>query len=303
MEYLGIGALVTYATWPFLWPYPLRNYLTAISIAANYPWKGNILFQGSFYLPQQLPAGYIPILMGLQFTETALLLFLVGLILALIYWWEKAALRLDLLLLGAWFFIPVVAVILLRSTIYNNFRQFLFVTPPLFVIAGFALQGLWERLRQKTALFFVLAAIVLLPAFYWCIRLYPYEYIYYNSLAGGMSGAFHKYENDYWIVSFKEAVEYINQVAKKNATVYIKGINFTSKPYARPDLQLDPTLWEVRLEPKDVKAGYAILPAGFYENEKLFPGSPVVYQIQRDGNILAVVKEVRPGDTIVSPKP
>ncbi len=132
LEYLGIGALTIYLFWPNLWNAPLQNYLSSLSLAADYPMAGNLLFAGNLYSYKNPPAGYLPVLFTLQFTETAILLILIGFVIAGFYLLRKAGLRMDMLLLGVWFVAPVAAAILLHSTLYNNFRQFLFVVPPLF---------------------------------------------------------------------------------------------------------------------------------------------------------------------------
>ena len=41
------------------------------------------------------------------------------------------------------------------------------------------------------------------------VRLHPFQYTYFNCLAGGVAGAAGKYETDYWLTSYKEAIEWI----------------------------------------------------------------------------------------------
>ena len=47
------------------------------------------------------------------------------------------------------------------------------------------------------------------------INLHPLEYLYYNSLVGGLKGAFGKYETDYWGNSLRAGTEWL-------ATDYLK---------------------------------------------------------------------------------
>ncbi len=299
LEYLGIGALTIYLFWPNLWNAPLQNYLSSLSQTADYPMVGNLLFVGNLYSIQNPPAGYLPVLFTLQFTETAILLILIGFVIAGFYLLRKARLRMDMLLLGVWFVAPVAAAILLHSTLYNNFRQFLFVVPPLFVLAGLALQALWERLKGRPVLIVSLVILVLLPALYWDWQLHPYQYVYYNSLVGGVAGASSDFETDYWTISYKEAIDYVNRVAPKNATVAFWGGQGRTILYARPDLNLiyiantlDPGY------PLNTLTDYAILSTSFNIDKFYFPGSKEVYQVQRGGATLAVVKQVNKGDLI-----
>jgi hypothetical protein len=301
LEYLGVGALTIYIFWPYLWKAPFTRFLLSLSEAADFPWIGNILFAGKFYPQGNQPASYLPVLFTFQFTETALVLILVGIILAGFYLVWRASLRMDILLLGAWFVAPVAAVILLHSTIYNNFRQFLFVVPPLFIFAGLALQALWNRLKKKGILFVPLVMLVLLPGLYWGWQLHPYQYIYYNSLVGGVAGASGNYEIDYWGISYKEAIEYINQVAPKNATVSFWGIYYLFSSYARHDLKI---MW--LSNPQDpgyslnTLTDYAIISTQSNADQVWFPDSKEIYRVQRDGAVLTVVKQVNKGDLIRS---
>ncbi len=298
VEYLGVGALTIYVFWPYLWQNPLSRYISSLSEAADFPYIGNIVFAGKMYPHGNLPAYYLPAVFTLQFTETALVLILVGIILAGFYLITKANLRMDMLLAGAWFVAPVAAAILLNSTIYNNFRQFLFVVPPLFLFAGLALQAVWKRLKRRVFLFVPLVILILLPGLYWDWQLHPYQYVYYNSLVGGVAGASRNYEADYWVVTYKEAVEYVNQVAPENSVVFFWATDITALPYARPDLNLtsDPNLEHLL----NTQTFYAVIPTRFTGSQFYFPRSKEIYQISRGGAVLAVVKQVNKGDLIQS---
>jgi len=293
IKYLAAGALTTFFFWPYLWSSPFNHYLTSLNAAANYNWERNVLFAGQLYTEDQLPASYLPTLFGLQFTETAVAAILVGFVLAIIYFWKKPALRLDLLLLGAWCVVPVVVATLHGSTVYDNFRQFLFVTPPLFILAGLAFQVLWSRLNRKGWFVFI-GALALLPGLYWDIELHPYQYVYYNSLAGQTSGAYRHYELDYWCSSYKEAIGYLNQAAPLNAIIYVRGPNRVAGTYARPDLVIVPDY----LPPDPLKMPqFAVITTRENLDQTTYPASKSVYQVERAGATLTVVKQVQPGET------
>jgi len=299
LEYLGVGTLTIYLFWPYLWNAPLKDYLSSLSQTADYPMIGNLLFGGNIYSIQNPPVGYLPVLFTVQFTETALGLIVVGFVVAGFYLIRKANLRMDLLLLGVWFVAPVAAAIILHSTLYNNFRQFLFVVPTLFILAGLALQAIRTRLKDKPVLLVSLIILAVLPALYWDWQLHPYQYVYYNSLVGGVAGASSKFETDYWTISYKEAINYVDQVAPKNSTVAFWGGHGRVTLYARPDLtliyvanSLDPGY------PFNTLADYAILSTSFNIDKFYFPGAKEIFQVQRGGATLAVVKKVNKGDLI-----
>jgi hypothetical protein len=294
VKYLSVGALTIYLCWPYLWQAPLHNFIDSFAKAAEYPWKGTVLFAGKLYTPADLPAGYLPTLFLLQFTESGLILILAGFIIALILLIRKTKLDLDIGLLLIWFVTPVGAAIILHSTVYDNFRQFLFVVPPLFILAGLAFQALWRLLKRKLVWFVLLVLLSLLPALYWNIQLHPYEYIYYNSLAGGVKGISRNYETDYWCTSYKEAMEYLNKVASPNATIAIYGPDNIGRTYARSDLK-------VIAYPDDTENGitpdYAILSSKYSTDLEAYSEAEIIYQIARQGAILSVVKQIQTGSS------
>ncbi len=295
LEYLVVGALTILIFWPYLWQNPISHYISSLSEAADFPYIGSVIFAGNIYPHGQLPFYYLPVLFAIQFSETAVALILAGIILAGIYLVSrdrvaKAGLRMDILVMGAWFAAPVGYAILFNSNIYNNFRQFLFVVPPLFFFAGLALQAIWKWLKQRTILYIPLVIIVLLPGLYWDWQLHPYQYVYYNSLVGGVAGASGKYEADYWFVTYKEAAQYVNRIAPPNSVVYFWISDVTALPYVRSDLKLsvDPDVGNY----PQAQTFYSVILNRFVGSQFIFPGSKEIYEISRGGAVLAVIKQV-----------
>lgn len=216
--------------WPYLWPDPIGRLIQAISTSANYPDLHLTLFRGVVVEARQTPRSYLPVLLAVQLTETTLLLILVGAVAIL------KKLRWDLVvLILIWFGLPVTAIIGMRVNLFNNFRHVFFILPPLFLLAGLGLEWLWTLIRRPLVYYLVLA-LLLLPALYANIALYPYQYIYYNQIVGGVRGAYRVFELDYWDLAFMEAQTYINQNADANANVFAGGSKQTASTFARADL-------------------------------------------------------------------
>jgi hypothetical protein len=87
--------------------------------------------------------------------------------------------------------------------------------------------------------------LVLTPGIVGIAYMHPYEYAYYNSLAGGASGAYDYYELDRACLSFREATEVVNQLAEPNAVVGIPTQTNQIEPFLRPDLKLVSEIAEV----------------------------------------------------------
>ena len=175
-----------------------------------------------------------------------------------------------------------------RPTIYDNFRHFLFAIPPIFIIGSVGIQSLLERIKNALVSVLLLAVLIL-PGILGIVSLHPYEYVYYNSIVGGTSGAFREYEMDYWATSYRAATDYLNQNAPPNSSVIAWGPYWLVKNYARPDLDII----DYR-QSEDVRttANYAVLSTRHDKDLTLFPAARPVFEIGRQGALFAVVKQM-----------
>lgn len=237
VPYLLTAGIAAYLTWPFLWGAPVPNYLESLRLMSQFPFDAMVLFNGTLLPPDRIPRLYFPVMFALQSTESLLLLFGFGATLLVFSLRKKGNLE-PVLTFAGWFLLPASAVVLLRSNLYDNARQLYFLFPPMFLAAGFAFEWVFTHLtRQAYRLVFLFLTI--LPGLVAMVRLHPYEYVYYNSLIGGVDGAVHKFETDYWGASFKEAMEYINTTAPGGARILIlAGPNDVASRYARADLEV-----------------------------------------------------------------
>jgi len=261
--------------------------MSAFGEATDFPWAGKVLFAGVDYPVGELPRSYLPTLLSLQFTEPALALFLAGFLLAVRDFLRQAADRLKLALVALWFFAPLGAALVLMPTMYDNFRQFLFMIPPLFIFAGLAMQGVFSGIKSFTVRLLILAAL-LLPGLYWDVRLHPYQYVYYNQLVGGVGGAYRRFEMDYWATSYREATEYLNAVAPPDARVVVWGPEHLVERYARADLDIS-DYRKIADEPQD----FAVIYTRHDKDLSLYPDASTLFQTGRDGAVFVVVKRLR----------
>ena len=47
--YAGIALAVMLATWPYLWPNPIARLIESWHVMSQYPWPGQVLFNGQYY--------------------------------------------------------------------------------------------------------------------------------------------------------------------------------------------------------------------------------------------------------------
>ena len=288
--YTVMALFSAYLSWPYLWANPIGRILESFHIMSAFPWEGKILFNGINFPPGELPASYLPVLMSLQFTEPVVILFFGGLI---VFIWHSFRKRVNpemLLIVLGWGMLPILTLVIMMPPMYDNFRQFLFLIPPLFILVGLALEQIKSVLKKP--IFFVLVLVFLsMPGWLASFHLYPYQYIYYNSFIGGPQGAFRRYETDYWMTSFREATAYVNSVAPENARLIVWGAVDSASRYARPDLIVDPYKG-ARFDPI---TGYdfAIITSRGERDARAYGDAKNIFLVEKDGVTMSVVKKIK----------
>jgi hypothetical protein len=220
--YAAATCLLTILFWPVLWAGPLDQFLAALAKMSHYPITVVNLFFGKKVMAGDLPWYYIPGWMAVSTPLLYLVLFPVGVFFQARRWVEKGAGfladlhdRYDLLFM-LWFFLPLVSVILLHSVLYAGWRHLYFIYPA-FLLIGLsglvnlrAMTGRWTaRLGRAGVGLVVIVPVVasLATTAQWMIRNHPYQFAYFNSLAGRDVRRF--FDVDYWGVSYKQGLEYI----------------------------------------------------------------------------------------------
>jgi hypothetical protein len=277
--YVVVAIIAAYLTWPYLWMNPIPNFIESFREMSLYPWLGTVLFDGSTYQITDLPRSYLPVLLAIQLTEPVWALSLVGWAAAIVGG-EKRRSLIEISLL--WFVIPLLTFIGLRVALYDNFRQILFILPPVFLMAGVAFEAMKNVKWQA-----VLIALALLPGLLGIVSLHPYEYIYYNRFIGGAAGAQGRFELDYWATSYREAAEYVNGVASPNANIWVEGPAQLFSLFAREDLKIYSSGESERAESYE----YVVTTTRYDLDEKVFPNAEVVHRIARGGAVLTVIKK------------
>jgi len=289
--YLGIALIVVYLTWPGLWGNPILWIFRSLLRVSTFSWGGKVLFFGETISPNNLPVIYIPTLMSLQFTIPALILFFVGVTIFLLKNSEYELDKTLFFIIATWFFLPLLAIFIVKPTIYDNFRHFLFITPPVFLFAGLGLKFILSKINKKTHSILLILAI-LLPGIIAIINLHPYQYIYYNSFIGGVEGAFRRFETDYWYTSYYESTNYINQVASKNDTILVYGPSHIVEYYARKDLTII-KYNEENAENQFEESDYAIITSRGNKDLYLLSDKQTIYTIEESGATLVVVRKLK----------
>jgi hypothetical protein len=285
LPYGAVAMLTAYLTWPYLWRDPIGRFMDSMSVMSDY--SGQSLNVSRFVLPK---------LISIQLTEPVIILFLAGMVLAILNF-KKDKFREPFLLMGFWFLLPAAIAVATQSSLYDNFRQLFFLLPAVFIMVAVALDVLFTKLN-RVWLNLALVLVLAVPGIYAGFQLHPYEYIYFNSFVGGVKGAFRHYELDYWATSYKEAAEYLNEIAPTNAKIGVVGTDLIFKPYARPDLKV------YFFNGVDVSEdfNYVVVTSRANNDLAVCPRAKAVKTIEREGAILASIKQISSSEEcILSP--
>jgi hypothetical protein len=279
--YWALAGCVVYATWPYLWSDPIGRSLASFDVIRDFS-AHHVLFEGVRYRAGEAPWTFVPTLIGYQLTEPALLLSVIGLAVLAQGVLSGRFDDVESALLALWLLLPSAWVVFGKVPIYNNLRHMYFVLPPIFVMGGVGLEALAVRLRSVWARRILLVSVAL-PGLIALVSLHPYQYAYFNSLAGGTGGAYGRFELDYWCTSLRETTEFVNQVATPGDSLMIFGPIGNTIPFVRTDLELESQYSPLR------KADFAAL-CMFEVSRRWDPSQfQLMYQARRGG---AVVGEV-----------
>jgi hypothetical protein len=202
--------------WPYLHHHFASHLLEALRSEARAPFDANVLYRGRWVSALDLGRDYLPVWL----TIATPLPVLCGLALAATVavaalrrraWTGTAGVAIVALAAGA----PATMAVVLHDTLYDGVRHFLFVIPPLTILAALGWERVVGALRRRPAriaALTVLAALLVEPAS-WLVRGHPYQYVYFNPLVGGLAKASHRYDAEYWGLSVRRGAELLDRIA------------------------------------------------------------------------------------------
>jgi hypothetical protein len=206
--------------WPWAQVSPIDHTMKALQLTAHFNWEGTIFFDGHDIPVADLPWTYLPTWLAISLPEFYFVSLGVGCLLA--YRFISTVNRTpsqvgQLIKVGLLAFVfcsPILTAIGLYSTVYDGIRHFLFVLPPLAILAGVSFASLLQS-NAKAIIKYGSAAVIFIYTSMTAmdmIQLHPYQAVYFNrTLAGGLSSASKHFETDYWGSSYKEGIQWVIQ--------------------------------------------------------------------------------------------
>ena len=132
------------------------------------------------------------------------------------------------------FVVPLASLVILHAVLYGALRQFLFLVPPMILIAVDGVVEVMRLLIAHRRRFLASGLVLLLLASYTLVvvdmvSLHPYEYIYFSPVVGGLPGSENKYEIDYWASCEKAGAQWLEQHYQQYTTKHhpsVQGITY-----------------------------------------------------------------------------
>ncbi len=204
------GFLLSLLVWPYAMKSPIAHTMEALGAFSKFGTKIRVLFQGENVMSDQTP-WYYSIVWIFNTTPLYALIGIAGGLLAFPWLWKRFGPMPVIMGAFAGIF-PIFYIIASDAILYDGWRHLLFAYPGLVILAAF----FWTELdiRRKASgkpyLAYALAAVLVLlmaEPLIFTARNPGYPYVYFNPLAGGMKGAHGNFEEDYWGISVRQAVE------------------------------------------------------------------------------------------------
>lgn len=245
-----LGGLTLVLVWPWTWADPIGRIGRHVAYIAG----------RAAYTPEHAIA---PVLHALATTTPPVVLLLVGV--GLVPLGRRLVRREPF----AWWILAWILVVLGRYALpgavnFDGVRHFLEVFPALGIVAGLGLAALVDiavafgRVRRSVVAPLAVA-LALAPGAAAVVATHPFPIAYWNAFAGGPGGAWeagHPQAGDYWGLSYRVGLRWLEEHAERDAFLAVPVVEHTVRLVAserlRPDLTLLPvtTPFSPRIAPE-----------------------------------------------------
>ena len=228
------GAVLAYTIMAFAWPWAVvqpLNPLRALAFFSRHPAVLESEIFGIDIVSSHTPWYYIPGYLLVKLPELTLILFAIGLAIFVTRIVRRTGIeRAEAVLVTLAVLVPLILFVLFRPTVFNGMRHFFFLVPPMTVMAALAADELWRAFHARGRLWVGAFVVILVGIGFMQARtiaaLHPNQYVYYNSIAGGVAGAQDRFEMDYWSNSIREVAMLLSDRVRSEA-----GESGPAKPY------------------------------------------------------------------------
>jgi dolichyl-phosphate-mannose-protein mannosyltransferase len=297
------GWLLMLAFWPRALKDPVAGPAAALETVSRYTaYDSPTLLRGQEISSNHVPWDYLPTYFLVQLPEFTSACVVLACVLLCVRSWRCIRGRM-LVPWGCWLLVIAVAVppayaIFKGSTLYNGLRHFLFIIPPLCVLAGTGVSACTRSLARHKPIWagalFALFGLFVVDQLAALKRLHPHEHVFFNRASGGLKPAVRRYETEYYGSVYKELnAQLLQRVWQErradylNTTFQVAGCG--SKLFFTRNLPLNFQYQVMRFaQTADFYATYA-------RDRCLerFRDRPVLTQIEREGAVIGVARDLK----------
>lgn len=198
--------------WPAALAEPFTYPFKALSEFSKFGTNLRVLFMGENIMSDDIPWHY-----GLSWIGKTLPLFtLVGILGAIAFSVEimkkYRGVGFDLALFASFF--PVIYIMLRESALHDGWRHLIFIYSGVVVASAVFyvyLEGVLAKKKTWKYVLWSVLGLLMLESSIFIIRNSAYPYVYFNPVAGGVKSIFGYYETDYWGISTKQAIDWLEE--------------------------------------------------------------------------------------------
>lgn len=220
--YLLVSWVFIVLLWPYLWGEAIHNFIFAFKGMSKLKFTAYMLYLGDSVVSTKLPWHYNFVWIAVTTPIFILVSILLG-HLAVVYnaikGLRKIVFDYKLLTFAGWMWVPLIAPVIFKSTLFDSWRHHFFVYPAMVFFAVYGLVFVFELSRKyfSNRIFMngfkgIVAAGVLHLLFI-NISFHPYQALYFNSLppifTSKVTELGHRFEVDYWGIGYRAGLEFL----------------------------------------------------------------------------------------------
>lgn len=287
-------------TWPAALDDPMGLPFKALSEFSKLGVRIRVLFMGDNVLSDATPWYYAPLWILKTIPFYTILGMAGGFLLLPKLLGRYGVLPVALAFFAAIF--PLAYIIYKDSLLHDGWRHLLFVYPPMVVVAALSWTTL-EQWLQKPLRYAVwgLLLVTALDPFIFIVRNPAYPYVYFNTLGGGIKGAYGHYETDYWGTSVKQAVDWMKKEGiispnMKDTVVIGTSFYYNVSRQLGKDIRDKVRMKYVRFNSRYTESwDYGIFPSRYIRGPhllaKTWPNSKTVHVVSANGVPLTAIEK------------
>lgn len=301
--------------WPFALRDPVGNSIESFRLMSQFDVQLRQLFEGNMLMSSNLPWYYTPKFMLMTIPVAVM----IGWLAYPFFGAFRKERRIESVMLYFCFLFPVFWIVYTGANVYGGWRHSLFAYPPMAIVAGLGFDAFaaWAARKKRCAegddsqngdktvrpmgwveiVCSLVPLCLMVPPALHTVRNHPYEYVYFNELAGGVKKAFGHYELDYYYHSMREATEWVVANAEPKADgekTLVGSWHLESTSYfLRNDTSRFATRFARWGQRYEYDWDYLVFPitgiSGDYLLSQAFPPKDCVHTVDVDGKPIALV--------------